>query len=57
VHEENTIVWTNLNEGITWHLDKSQMENDLKSIRKEVINFKRFFQKKEIEYVGVGYEW
>jgi hypothetical protein len=56
-HREQTILWTNENTKEVWIFDKSTIEKDLVAIRKEVLNYKNFFAKKKIEYVGVGYNW
>ncbi len=56
-HKENTVIWTNINTKESWVLDRQKIENDLKDIREEVKNYKLFFTKKQIKYVGVGYNW
>jgi len=38
-------------------LDKAKIEKDLKIVRNEVNIYKQYFKQKEIEYVGVGYDW
>lgn len=57
LHSEETIVWTNLNNGKTWCFDKQKVKGDLVEVRKEVEIYKQFFNEKGIEYVGVGYTW
>jgi hypothetical protein len=56
IHEENTVKWIDSNRNRVWHFDKSNIWYDLKNINKEVKIFKRYFTKKQIEYVGFGYE-
>jgi len=57
IHKEKTIQWINLNNQKTWLLDKAKIEKDLKIVRNEVNIYKQYFKQKEIEYVGVGYDW
>lgn len=57
VHSGDTITWTNPNNGKTWCFSRQKTENDLKEIREELANYKAFFSEKNIEYVGVGYNW
>lgn len=57
LHSDQSISWTNLNTGKTWRFDKQKIQEDLNNIREEVESYKRFFQQKDIEYVGVGYNW
>nr|WP_321227707.1 hypothetical protein [uncultured Psychroserpens sp.] len=56
-HQENTIVWTNLNTNKKWFIEKTKIEKDLSIFRKEVQNYKKFFFEKKVSYVGVGYNW
>jgi hypothetical protein len=56
-HKEQTIVWTNENTKEVWTLDKSKIVKDLAEVRKEVLNYKAYFDEKKIKYVGVGYNW
>jgi hypothetical protein len=56
-HAGEFILWTNLNNGKTWRFSKQKAIDDLKVLREEVQNYKTFFARKEIEYVGVGYNW
>ena len=56
-HQENTIVWTNLNTNKKWFIEKTKIEKDLSIFRKEVKNYKKFFFEKKVSYVGVGYNW
>ncbi len=57
VHSEESIRWTNPNNGKTWCFDKQEIRKKLNIIRQEVENYKKFFSRKEITYVGVGYNW
>lgn len=57
LHSEESIRWTDLNTGKTWHFDKQKIKEDLDVIREEVEIYKKFFSQKGIEYVGVGYTW
>lgn len=57
LHSEKSIQWTNLNNGKSWCFDKHGVQQNLITIRQEAENYKRFFSEKEIEYVGVGYNW
>ncbi|HLP11648.1 MAG TPA: hypothetical protein VK177_06905 [Flavobacteriales bacterium] len=56
-HEGNIISWKNSNDNISWQFDRSGIQESLKEIRREVLKYKKFFAKKEIKYVGVGYNW
>lgn len=56
-HENEFVMWTDLNNGNKWMFDKKRMEEDILEIREEVTNYKKYFKEKEIEYVGVGYNW
>jgi hypothetical protein len=55
-HQGQIIKWEDLGNNRTWYFDKKQIKDDLKTIRKEVKNFKHFFNQKGIEYVGVDYD-
>jgi hypothetical protein len=57
IHSEDTITWINPNNGKTWCFSRQKIEDDLKEIREELANYKAFFSEKNIEYVGVGYNW
>lgn len=54
---DGTIQWTNPNNGQTWHFSKQKVADDLTDIREELKNYKKFFSRKGIRYVGVGYNW
>jgi hypothetical protein len=56
-HNGRVVKWEDFGNKRTWYFDKKRMKDDLKDIRKEVKNFKLFFNEKGIEYVGVGYKW
>lgn len=56
-HKGDTIEWTNGNTNETWILERQCMEEDIATIRTEVMNFKKYFAEKDIRYVGVGYTW
>ncbi len=55
LHTENAIQWTNLNNGKIWHFSKEKIKTDLINIEEEVSNYKLFFNKKGIKYVGFRY--
>jgi len=57
LHSEKCIKWTNPNNGKTWRFDKQELQQNLNDIRQEVYNYKKFFSQKQIDYVGVGYNW
>jgi hypothetical protein len=56
-HEGTFIAWVDPNTNRSWRLDKEKMQKDLKNVREELSLYKTYFMKKEIEYVGVGYNW
>jgi hypothetical protein len=56
-HQGRKTKWIDFNSDRIWYLDRDKMENDLKIIQEEVKLFKQYFDKKQIEYVGVGYNW
>lgn len=56
-HQKDTVRWVDPNNNKSWTFDKNQMLKDIETIREEVKVFKRFFKEKEIDYVGVGYNW
>ena len=49
--------WTNENNNENWTFDTTSIHDQLRTIKEEVIFYKNFFRKKDIEYVGVGYNW
>ncbi|MBI3133819.1 MAG: hypothetical protein HYZ14_04005 [Bacteroidetes bacterium] len=51
------IKWTNENNNENWTFEKTSVLDQLRTVRKEAIFYKNFFRKKDIEYVGVGYDW
>lgn len=53
----NIFQWIDLNTGKTWRLDADKIAEDLLAAREQVKIFKQFFRQKQIEYVGVGYNW
>lgn len=55
LHTDETIRWTNLNNGTIWHFSKEKIKADLINIEEEVSNYKLFFNEKGIRYVGFGY--
>jgi len=56
-HQGKKIKWMDTNTDRVWYLDREKIESDLKNIREEVKLFKHYFKEKQIEYVGVGYDW
>ncbi|WP_298508364.1 hypothetical protein [uncultured Kordia sp.] len=54
-HEENIIVWNVLDHNKTFRFDRKRMESDIAEAIQEAKNYKAYFAKKEIEYVGFGY--
>lgn len=54
-HLENIVKWEDLNNNKTWFLEKSKIEEYLKTINEEVKIFKKYFAQKQIQYVGFGY--
>lgn len=55
IHTENQIKWINPNNNKIWIFNKNKIEDDIKTINEEVKIFKRYFNEKEIEYVGYGF--
>ena len=55
IHLENQIKWINPNDNKIWLFDKNKIEEQIKTINKEVKIFKKYFNEKEIEYVGYGF--
>lgn len=55
--EKELTTWTDLNTGKAWNFDTNKQMTDMDDIRKQVKIYKDFFEKKGIEYVGVGYDW
>lgn len=55
LHSNGNIKWTNPNNGKTWCFSKKKVEADLIQIRAELTNYKNFFSKKKVEYVGFGH--
>ncbi|MCD0474736.1 hypothetical protein LPB87_10080 [Flavobacterium sp. EDS] len=55
IHSESQTKWINLNSNKIWHFDKSELEEQIKTINNEVKIFKKYFREKEIEYVGYGF--
>lgn len=56
-HSEEGIEWIDLNNGRRWSFDKQKIKADLEDIQQEVAVYKDFFSRKDIEYVGAGYNW
>ncbi|MCH2195255.1 hypothetical protein [Kordia sp.] len=54
-HEKNVIVWNMLDHNKTYRFDRKRIEADIEEAIQEVKNYKAYFKKKEIEYVGFGY--
>lgn len=57
IQTEHFIEWTNLNNKKTWKFNKSNVFDQLDILKKEVLFYKKHFEKKDIQYVGVGYTW
>ncbi len=56
VKSKNGIVeWVDLDFNKTWRFEKKHMLKQLETVKKEARDYKAFFKKKEIEYVGVEY--
>ncbi len=55
IHEEDTIVWNLLDHDKTFRFDRKQMEAHIEEAIQEAKNYKAYFTKKEIRYVGFGY--
>lgn len=55
IHTENQIKWINPNDNKIWLFDKNKIEEQIKTINEEVKIFKKYFNEKEIEYVGYGF--
>lgn len=55
IHKDKNIIWIDNNNKRSWTLSKERIENDLKEAKEEAISYKQFFENKDIEYVGFGY--
>ncbi|MCR4030598.1 MULTISPECIES: hypothetical protein [Flavobacterium] len=55
IHEENNIKWIDSDHNRTWNFDRKKIEEDLNNINKEVKIYKKFFNEKQIDYVGFGF--
>lgn len=49
--------WTNENNNENWTFETTTILDQLKTVREEVLFYKNFFREKNIDYVGVGYNW
>ncbi|MCG8574436.1 MAG: hypothetical protein MI810_06075 [Flavobacteriales bacterium] len=56
-HQGDTIQWTDLNTGRKWVVDRNKMISDMENVKQETLAFKKFFRDKNIDYVGLGYNW
>lgn len=56
-HNGNNIIWSNGNSDDVWLLEKNRINEDLNEIKSEILNYKKYFSEKGIEYVGIGYNW
>lgn len=56
-HQGEHIEWVDENHQKSWVFDKKSIENQLEEVKTEAIFFKGFFEEKEIDYVGVGFNW
>lgn len=56
-HFDTTIRWTNLNTWKEWYFEKQRIIDDINTVREEDQIYQNFFDKKEIEYIGLGYLW
>ena len=56
-HKKDGVHWQDPNLEKHWVFDVEKIKTDLKAIQKKAINFKKFFKKKDIEYLGIGYNW
>lgn len=54
-HFDNKIEWIDLDTDKRWIFDKNSLINQLNTVRKEARDYKAFFKRKEIDYVGIGY--
>lgn len=52
---QNTLEWIDPNSNNTWYLNKDSLQEQLKSVQREVQFFKKYFKEKGIKYVGFGY--
>nr|WP_294782310.1 hypothetical protein [uncultured Flavobacterium sp.] len=57
IHEDDTITWIDSDYNRTWTFDRNKIEQDLKTMNDEVKVFKKFFQEKQIQYVGYGHNF
>jgi hypothetical protein len=57
IHQTDNTIWTDMDNDKKWIFDKAKMESDIEELKKEVLFYKKYFLNKEIEYVGVGYNW
>ncbi|MGH1385957.1 hypothetical protein [Kordia sp.] len=55
IHEEDVIVWNVLDHDKTFRFDRKQMEAHIEEAIQEAKNYKAYFTKKEVRYVGFGY--
>ncbi len=51
------VEWIDQHHEKAWRFDKNKMESDIVTVREEVKIYKKYFKQKEIDYVGLGYNW
>jgi hypothetical protein len=56
-HRQEVVEWVDLDREQAWRFDRVRIERDVARVRDTVDMFKRFFARKGIQYVGLGYDW
>ncbi|NOQ75906.1 MAG: hypothetical protein GQ574_28125 [Crocinitomix sp.] len=56
LYEEDKVIWKDCDSDKTWCFDRQKMMKRMHDLRKEAKDYRLFFIKREINYVGFGYE-
>lgn len=56
-HRQGVVEWLDLDREQAWQFERVRIDRELAQVREDVEMFKRFFARKGISYVGLGWDW